>query len=311
MKLTTAIAIASVVACSSHNSGTVADAPVGSGHPVDAAIDAPRAIDAAPPDAPSSISGSDFACAGNTTPPTVPSTLAVTGTAGALNTNIVSLLTMPVTPYSGLVELCTAEPCTDASLLGSATASASGAYSFTVTTGGAPVSAYVEIPAAGSGSAATLETLSYIGTPYVNDTVMPLDILAPQAAINAVANAGGACTSGAGLGFIAYKAVDCANTRITDSTNVHGTLTQGAASVGDPPIDVYQTIIAALSSAGYSQYDSLADPLQGIFIVCGVPAGATTLNVSYSGSGGNVDFRPVTVLSIGSAATQVTAVPGY
>jgi hypothetical protein len=316
-KLTTAIALASVVACSSNNSGTVADAPSG-GRPADAAIDAAAAARDAPGSGSGSGSGSgtgsatNFACAGNTTPPTVPSTLTVTGTANALNTSLTSLLAMQfTTPYVGPVELCSDEPCTGANLLGSATTDATGAYSFTVSTNSAPVPAYVEIAAFGSGSAATLETLSFMGTPLVQDTAMQALILAPQSAIAAVAaNAGGTCTTGPGLGFVAYKAVDCSSKTITDTANVHATLMQNAAAVGDPPIDIYQTIITVLASAGLSSYDQMAAPLQGIFITCGVPAGETTLGVSYAGSG-NVDFLPVTFRAIGSAATEVTAQPGY
>ena len=252
------------------------------------------AIDARAADAPGSGSGSGsattyaFACAGNTTPPTVPSMVAVTGSAGTLNTDLTSLIMMNfVTPYSGPVELCTGEPCTDTNFL-SSTAATNGAYSFSVATNSAPVPGYVEIPAAGSGSAATLLTLSYVGTPYVKDTVVPFTVLAPQAAVALAQNAGARCTTGAGLGFVTFKAVDCNGTVITDSTNVHGSLTQNGSAAGDPPIDIYQTIVAALASAGYSQFDSQAAPLEGIFIVCGVPARETTVSVSYS-SGSDVE----------------------
>jgi len=313
-KLITVIAIAGF-ACSSQNGGTTVDAPTGSGANKDAAIDA-----AAAPDAPGSGSGSGsgsatnygFACAGNTTPPTVPAMVTVSGSAGNLNTDLTSIEMMKfITPYTGLVELCTGEPCTDANLLGSATANASGAYSFTVATSDAPVAGYVEIPASGSGSAATLLTLSYVGTPYVADTVVHSTVVAPESAVALAQNAGAQCTTGAGLGFVTFKAVDCAGNAITDSTNVHGALTQKGSAVGDPPIDIYQTLVAALASLGFSQYDAQAAPLKGIFIACGVPAGATTVNASYSGSGSDIDFLPVNVLAVGSAATEVVAQPGY
>jgi hypothetical protein len=306
------IAIAGFIACSSPNSSTPVDAP---NRAADAAI---NGTDASTGSGSGSGSGSavtfGFACAGNTTPPAnIPSTVAVTGSAGSLNTDLTSLAAMMfVTSYAGPVELCSGEPCTSANLLGSATAGSDGVFSFTLATNNAPVAGYVEIPASGSGSAATLQTLSYVGTPYVKATAVPFIVLVPQAAIAAVAqNAGGQCTTGAGLGFVAYKAVDCSGNVVTDSANVHGTLTQASGAVGDAPIDVYQTILAVLSSAGLTQFNSLAAPLQGIFIACGVPAGETTLNVSYASSGGNVAFLPVTVLAVGSAATEVAAQPGY
>ena len=308
------IAIAGVIACSSPNSSTPVDAPNGSNHPIDAAVDAPRSIDA-----PGSGSGSGssttfaFSCAGNTTPPTVPATVAVTGSAGALDTNLTDLASMKfITPYTGAVSLCSDEPCTSANQLGTATASSTGQFSFSVTTHAAPVPGYVEIPAAGTGSAATLETLAYVGTPYVKDTAVPPVALVPQAAINLVAqNAAGACTTGSDVGYVAYKAVDCSGNVVTDSTNVHGVLTQGTAPVGDPPVDVYQTIIAALGSANLTTFEADAAPLKGIFVVCGVPPGATTLTVTYASGSGNVDFLPVTVKSIAGVATEVAAQPGY
>jgi hypothetical protein len=134
-------------------------------------------------------------------------------------------------------------------------------------------------------------------------------VLAPQAAVALAQNAGSQCTTGAGLGFVTYKAVDCAGNVVTDSANVHGTLMQNAVAVGDPPIDIYQTLVAVLTSLGQSSTQAV--PLQGIFIVCGVPAGETTVNLTYSGSGSDVDFLPVTALTIGSAATEVVVQPGY
>ena len=111
---------------------------------------------------------------------------------------------------------------------------------------------------------------------------------------------------------VRYRGVDCDGNVITDSSNVHGSLTQGSDNhpVGDPPIDIYQTIIGALGSS-YSSFDSYAAPVQGIFIACGVPEGETTLAVTYTGSGSDLAFLPVDVLSIGSAATEVAAQPGY
>jgi len=313
-KLINLIASACVVACSSPNGNAVVDAPSGD-HAADAAADATTIADAR-----GSGSGSGsattygFACAGNSMPPTtISSTVAVTGSAGSLDTDLTSLLALQfITPYAGPVDLCNDEPCTSTNLLGSAASNGSGDFSFTLATNNAPVAGYVEIPAAGSGSAATLPTLSYIGTPYVKDAAVPFTVLAPQAAIDAIAqNAGAECTVGSGYGFVAYKAVDCDGNVITDSVNVHGSLTQNAAPVGDAPIDVYQAIASALASAGYSQFDSYAAPLEGIFISCGVPAGETTLSVTYSGVGSDVDFLPVTVLSVGSAATEVAVQPGY
>jgi hypothetical protein len=305
------IAIAGVIACSSPNSSTPVDAN-GSNRPLDAAVDATRPIDA-----PGSGSGSSttfaFACAGNTTPPTVPATVAVTGSAGSLDTNLTDLAAMMfITPYTGAVSLCSDEPCTSANLLGTATATSTGAFSFgSVTTHAAPVPGYVEIAAAGTGSNATLETLAYVGTPYVKDTAVPPVVLVPQAAIDLVTqNAAAACTTGPTVGYVAYKAVDCAGNVVTDSMNVHATLTQNSVPVGDPPIDVYQTVIAALGS-NLMQFDAQAAPLQGIFIVCGVPAGNTTLSVSYASGSGTVQFLPVAIKSVAGAATEVAAQPGY
>jgi hypothetical protein len=237
----------------------------------------------------------------------------VTGSAGAFSSDVASIEAMKfVTPYTGPVSLCSDEPCTATNLLGSTTSGSDGAFSFTLATHNAPVPGYVEIPAAGAGSAATLLTLAYVGTPFVKDTAVPAIVLVPQAAIDAVAkNAAGACTTGAGLGYIAYKAVDCTGAVITDSMNVHGALTQNAAPVGDPPIDIYQTLVATLTSSGLTQFVPLAAPLQGIFIACGVPAGETTLSVTYAAGASTVDFLPVTVRAIGSAATEVAAQPGY
>jgi hypothetical protein len=235
----------------------------------------------------------------------------VTGSTGTLSTDLTSILAMMfIAPYTSSVDLCSGEPCTDTNLLGSATADATGAFSFTVATNNAPVPGYVEIPA-GSGSAATLLTLSYVGTPYVKDTVVPFTVITPQTAVALAQNAGSQCTTGAGLGFVTFKAVDCAGNVLTDSANVHGSLTQNAAPVGDPPIDIYQTIVTALTTAGFSQYATEAVPLEGIFLVCGVPAGQTKLNLSYAGGSGNVDFLPVTVLAVDGGATEVVAQPGY
>jgi hypothetical protein len=214
-------------------------------------------------------------------------------------------------PYTGPVSLCAGEPCTNANLLGSATADATGAYSFTVTTNDTPVAGYVEIPGSGSGSAATLETLSYVGTPYVKATTVPYTVVTPQAAIALAQNAGTQCTTGAGLGFVTFKAVDCSGHVLTDSSKVHGALTQNAAAVGDPPIDIYQTIVTALTQLGFPQYAAQAAPLQGIFLVCGVPAGQTKVQVSYDGNNGTVTFLPVTALALDGGATEVVAQPGY
>jgi hypothetical protein len=235
----------------------------------------------------------------------------VAGTAGTFDTNLSDLLNMTfIIPYAGAVSLCSGEPCTDASLLGSATANASGAYSFSVATNSMPLDGYVEIPASGSGSAATLLTLSYIGTPYVKDTTVPFTVITPEEAVTLATQAGNACTTGAGLGFVAYKAVDCNGNVLTDSSNVQGSLTQNGAPVGDAPIDIYQTLATELAQLG-AQYVAEAAPLEGIFLVCGVPAGETTLSVTYTGSGSDVAFLPVTVLAVGSAATEVVAQPGY
>ena len=306
------IFLAGAIACGSQNSSTPADAPNGSGTPP---ADAPKQVDAPKPvDAPATPVVLGFACAGNTTPPTVPATVAVTGSAAGIDTNLGDLLNMKfVLPYTGTVDLCSAEPCTSTNQLGTATTTATGSFSFNLTTNAAPVPAYVEIPVAGTGSAATLETLAYIGTSFVKDTAVAPIVLVPQAAIAAVAqNAAGQCTTGAGLGFVAYKAVDCSGTVVTDSTKVQGTLTQNGTAVGDAPIDVYQTVTTLVDSNNLQSFaGSAANSLQGIFLVCGVPAGATTLNVTYASGSGNVDFLPVTFQTIGSAATEVAAQPGY
>jgi hypothetical protein len=136
-------------------------------------------------------------------------------------------------------------------------------------------------------------------------------VVTPQAAVALAQQAGGQCTTGAGLGFVAFKAVDCSGHVLTDSSRVHGALTQNNAAVGDPPIDIYQTLVTGLAAAGLSQYASTAAPLEGIFMVCGVPAGQTKVQVSYDGNNGSVAFLPVTVLAIDGGATEVVTQPGY
>jgi hypothetical protein len=74
---------------------------------------------------------------------------------------------------------------------------------------------------------------------------------------------------------------------------------------------MYQTIVAALTQAGLSQYAAQAEPLQGIFLVCGVPAGQTTVQITYDGNNGPVTFLPVAALALDGGATEVVAQPGY
>jgi len=110
---------------------------------------------------------------------------------------------------------------------------------------------------------------------------------------------GATCTQGSGTGLVGIEVTDCDNTLITDTANIMLSVTQNGSAAGQTPIDIGKVV----SGAGLT---GLAG-LNGLFLVCDVPAGTTTLDATYMSK----KFLTNTITVVGSDATEAVLRPGY
>ncbi|MGN6109355.1 MAG: hypothetical protein ACTHU0_29880 [Kofleriaceae bacterium] len=232
----------------------------------DAAIDAPPPIDA-PPDAPSY----DFSCAGNSAPTTAPAQLMVSGSAYDLNP--INLNPVPVADAQ--VE---AFRVGNANAIATTTTDAAGAWSVSLTSGGAPVDGYIRARKQGHRT-----TLLYPPAPLHADLAM-----APLLALSNTTFAGLNVAVGgnqmAGNGVVLVAAVDCANN----------------------PVDGAMIRVQQSGSDVGNQVD-LSQVQGGVVFVFNVPPGATEVSATYNG----MAFRAHTVQSLADGTTMTVVSPGF
>ncbi len=273
-----ACAVASMLAlaaCGGGGSGS-ADAAIDQ-----QSIDAKEFLDAPPPTF-------DWSCEANKTPPTSPvaatatlsgAVLAVTISGGG---GIAPLADAEVTAcHNGTA--CTTNPQKD----GTDTSDAQGAWSIgPITTNGTPVDDFLEMTATGYRT-----TYAYPDSPFLGDQAnIPMLTFGTDQTTTATLNFLG-CDPGQAI--VGLALVDCALQPITDSGSVMIKLKQGGADVtGTNVIDA-------------SQFNQMA---AGTFLVCGVPADATTeVSATYL----THSFVAHNVKTVAGETTSTLLVPGY
>jgi hypothetical protein len=261
-----------LAACGSSNSKSP-DAQV----IVDAAPDA-RPIDAAV-DAPAMVS---FACSSNPAPTTANAMVSYAGTVTEFGLNGT---TPTLTPLAGATVVACKGNCAAGNKLATATSNASGAFTDgPFATGGTPLVAYLHMTHSGDE-----EIYSFPPVPVTKD-VSGVPVLTFSSTLVSLLPVLG-CSQQAANGMVVIAATDCNDTRITDSANVTVSVKQGGSTAGDMPIDLgAQTSMAA-----------------GLFLVCNVPPGATTVGATYMGH----TFLAHSVTSFAGTMTESMIRPGY
>lgn len=263
--------LVALVACSGNKAKPDAPPP-----PIDAAPDA-KPIDA-PPDAPSH----DLTCIGNTIGQ-VAATVTVSGTVTQLD---VVNMQPSITMLAGATLNACKGNCQGANKLDTQTSDAQGAFTTkALTTGGTPLDGYISMTHTGDRT-----VQAYPPYPLTqNLDNVPILTFTPTA-LGLLSFVG--CTQDAGKGMGAVIVTDCMNKRITDGGNVMLSLKQGGVEVtGTTVIDG-----GTLSPMG-----------AGLFLICNVPPGLTTVNASYSG----MTFLAHDVTYTAGTTTETQIRPGY
>jgi hypothetical protein len=178
---------------------------------------------------------------------------------------------------------CNAD-CTGANKLGTATTDCNGNFSTSVTLGGTAVDGYINVAATGN-----VTTLGYPGEALAtNSSVQTL--VFPTSLLALLGDVIPACASSTTKGLIGVLVTDCAGNRITDTTDIKLTSTQGGVAAGS-----------------VTDISTLAPALAGFFLVCGVTPGSTDLNVTYL----TKTYLKNTVTVVGGEATEAIIRPGY
>lgn len=271
-----AVGVMALVACGDDNRNT-ADAAVDQ-----QTIDAKVWMDAPPPTF-------DFGCTANTTPPaTAAAEITLSGTVQSVGVSGTSIAVTPVDGADVIACVNGAANCTmNANKDGEDTTDAQGAWSIgPIDTAGEPQDDYLEMTATGQRT-----TFVYPAAPFVASQSM-IPILTFDSTGEALLNSSfvGCDTSQAVLGI---ALLDCANMPITDSANVTITVKQGGTAVtGTNVIDLGSFMSAAA----------------GTFLVCGVPANATTeVSATYM----STQFVPHDVKAVAGTTTATLLVPGF
>jgi len=255
---------------------------------VDAAVDAPKSIDAkvfldAPPPS------FDFTCSTNTTPPpTADDPIALSGTAqqvgfGGGGVSITGLA-------GATVDLCdaTAAMCTGPNKHGTADTDATGNFSIAnIDTGGTPLNDYLVMTKSGSRT-----TYVFPASPFTADQANIPFLTFPTANQTLILDAGLSCPSAQAIVGIAVT--DCAGNPVTDTTNINITVKQGGTPV---------------AGATVKDLGAMVDPqAAGTFLVCGIPANAATeVSATYMGT----NFLAHNVKTVAGETTATILVPGY
>jgi hypothetical protein len=270
--------VGGLVACGSNSSNTT-DAPK--------SADAKVYLDAPTDSGSGSGSGSgDLSCNGDAAP-TPNATVTISGvidtvSVSGANISIVGL-------GSASVSACTGDCSTPLAAAG--TTNGSGDVSFAdLPTNGTALDGYLKITA---GSDET--TLAYPGAPIAADVTIQA-LVFPTAFLSELSIVG--CTQAPAKGLVAIEVVDCSNAIINDAANITLSVQQNGTAVGDAPIDVG----AKLAALGLT-----VPALNGFYLVCNVPVGATALGTKYKTD----TFLTNNVMSVAGEATEAIIRPGY
>lgn len=231
-------AAALAVACSS-NSKATPDAKI---VVVDAAIDAPKQIDAAP-DAPPNY---DFSCEGSALPTTAATSITLSGTAATIAG------TSPSTAPDVKVELY--HPLNAGSATASVTSGSDGSYALPAQANpsGNPYEAFLKATKTGNTT-----TYVYAAAPYVADQGNIPVLSLPTSTFSSLFPLFFGGTQTAGTGMVAIAVTDCNNTPVPEATV---TVQQGS----NTPIDTKSNAQA-----------------QGLFVAFSVPPGDADIHATY------------------------------
>ena len=256
------------------SSNKPADAPVADSAPdakvfLDAAIDAPPSY--------------DLTCAGTAAPTTANAMVTLSGT-------LTQVDAMGLTPSFMMVSGATVDGCKanctgGANKLATATTDANGAFSLgPIATGGTPLDAYAHVT-----YTTDTEVFAYPAVPVTKDVIgIPMLTFTP----NVVTLLGAAGCNTTSDGAMAVQVEDCMNQTITDSSKITLSVEQnGTAVSGANVIDL-------------GMYTSMA---AGLFVVCNIPPGTTTIGATYQGT--TLLAHDVSVKAAAVTETQIR--PGY
>lgn len=265
------VLLASVVAC-----GGSKDKP-------DALIVIPDAPPDAQPDAMPDAPGYDLSCIGNSVGNTA-ATVTVAGTVTELSIMGTSPQIAPLPDAT--LNACKGN-CAGANKLDTQTSDASGNFmTAALTTGGAPLDGYIRMTHTGDRT-----VMAYPPSPLTQNLDSVPVLTFTDGALQALV-ALGICPQTGTNGMAALLVTDCMNARISDTANVALSIKQGGTEVtGTTVLDAGQ-----LSSMG-----------AGLFLVCNVPPGVTTVNATYSG----MTFLAHDVTFTAGTTTETQIRPGH
>ena len=250
---------------------------------VDAPPDAKQFFDAPPP-------MYDFTCMGNAAPTTATAQITLGGTVQRAYLNGT---TPAVAPRDGAtLKACKAgeTTCTGQNQYGNNVTSAGGGnFSIgPINTSMMPLDAYIEMTDTGSRT-----TYVYPPSPFTADQGM-IPVLTFDPALIQLLGAFTSCTQmDTNNGIIALAVTDCAQAPIDDSANVMISIKQGGSEVqGTDVVDL----------------GMLQAQAAGTFLICNVPANATTtVDATYN----SMSFREHDVKVVAGATTATLLRPGY
>lgn len=242
-------------------------------------IDAKVFMDAPPP-------VFDWSCETNTTPPTTTAAMiTLSGTVQGVSFNG-SLSIDPVANADVTACVSGAANCSGGNTDGTDTTDAAGAWSIgPFTTGGTPQNDFIEMTATGWRTVYTYPDSPFVGN-QANIPMLTFDGTA-QSALSIGFN----CNTS--LAIVGVAAVDCAGAPITDSSSVMITIKQGGNAV------------TGLTTIDAGTLNAMA---AGTFLVCGVPANASTeVSATYMGH----QLLAHNVKTVAGDTTATLLVPGY
>ena len=270
------LAALGVVACKSNNGNGGVDAHI-------------KLIDATNPDAKMFNDAPapptyDFSCVGNAAPTSAPATLTFAGTV----TEETGSILMPGTPGAlagATVKVCTTDCAAPLDTQTSAATTGTFQSAAVATPGGnSPIDGYILTSDSGHRT-----TYIYPASPFTaNSTNLPVLLFVTD--FFSLAQTGS-------KGLLGVAASDCANTPITDTTNLPLSIKENGTEVtGDSIIDA-------------SMYSSMAS---GAFVVLNVPAStAATVGATYHGTNGDITFRAHAMIVVAGGTSSTIVRPGY
>lgn len=265
------LALLLLVAC---GGGSDSANDAGSGDDAASTIDAKVFMDAPPPQF-------DFSCAGNAAPTTADATVTVSGTVQQLSGfSLVAVDGATVTACDATMGSC-AGPSSD----GSATSDTQGAWSIAdIATGGTPLDEDIEMTKTG------LRTTYVYPAAPLTTSQGGVPILTFDSQSEGTLNALGCDTDQAIVGL---AVTDCMDTPITDTSNINLIVKQNGTPV---------------SGAHVQDIGSLLPAAKGTFLVCAVPANASTeVSATYKG----MAFRAHNVRTVAGTTTATQLRPGF